>query len=112
MVSLIMVEAPASTKRSLSSPTAGLEAMPEVASEPPHSMPMSSSEMSQGTRCCLEAAAAISRAARTAFSMVFKVPPSSWIPKEATGLSVRAWIFSLSSLWGTVSQPRPMITTP
>ena len=58
-------------------PLAGLEAMPEVASEPPHSMPIKSSEIGKSSFCCMPAAAAISRAARTAFSMVLSVPPSS-----------------------------------
>ena len=40
-----------STSRSLISPTAGLAAMPEVASEPPHSMPTKSSEMSHSSFC-------------------------------------------------------------
>ena len=77
-----------STSRSLSSPTAGLLAMPEVASEPPHSIPSSSSDMSHNSFGCMAASAAMSRAARTAFSMVFSVPPSSWMPKDTTGLLV------------------------
>ena len=52
------------------------------------------------------------RAARTAFSIVLSVPPSSWMPNEATGLLVIFWIFSRSAACGTVSQPRPMMTTP
>ena len=62
--------------------------------------------------CCMAAWAAMSLAARTAFSMVFKVPPSSWMPKDTTGLLVMDWIFFRSSMWGTVSHPRPMMTTP
>ena len=60
----------------------------------------------------MPASAAISLAARTAFSIVLSVPPSSWIPKDTTGLEVCAWIFSLSCLWPTVSQPSPMMTMP
>ena len=40
------------------------------------------------------------------------VPPSSWMPNETTGLLVIFWIFSRSAACGTVSQPRPMMTTP
>ena len=96
MDSLIMEVAPMSTRMSLSSPTAGLLAMPEVASEPPHSIPRKKSDTSNSSFCCIAASAAISLAARTAFSMVFSVPPSSWMPKDTTGLLVIAWIFSLS----------------
>ena len=104
--SLMIVDAPRSTKRSLNSPTAGLEAIPDVASDPPHSIPISSSFLTR------PACAASSLAALVAFSMVFKVPPSSWIPKDTTGLSVIFWIFSLNCLCPPVSHPRPMITTP
>ena len=112
MDSLIIAEAPMSTRMSLSSPTAGLQAMPDVASEPPHSMPSRSSDAGKSSFCCMPACCAMSRAARTAFSMVLSVPPSSWMPNETTGLLVIFWIFSRSAACGTVSQPRPMMTTP
>ena len=108
----MIVDAPRSTKRSLNSPTAGLEAIPDVASDPPHSIPISSSEISHHSFLTRPACAASSLAALVAFSMVFKVPPSSWIPKDTTGLSVIFWIFSLNCLCPTVSHPSPMITTP
>jgi len=50
LVSARMTCAPRETIRSLKAPMAGLAAMPEVASEPPHSRPMVSAVTGHGTR--------------------------------------------------------------
>ena len=70
------------------------------------------SEASHSTFCCLLASSTILRAASTASAAVLIVPPSSWIPKETTGLSDNLRILSANSLWPTVSQPSPMTTAP
>ena len=77
IVSLIIEDAPKSTKRSLTMPITGLDANPEVASDPPHSMPIIRLAMSQGCRVCIEASCANRRTTRVGFSMVLTVPCSS-----------------------------------
>ena len=53
---------PSLTIRSLSCPIRGLEARPLVGSEPPHSVPMISSDMGNSSLCSKDASSTISLA--------------------------------------------------
>ena len=81
VVSLIMLVPPRSTNLSLAFPTAGFDPSPEVVSEPPHSMPSISSDMSNSSLLQRDASCTIPCAISTALLIVLTVPPSFWMTR-------------------------------
>ena len=86
VVSERMVVPPASTTRSETTPTVGLEAIPEVASEPPHSVPTIRAETGVSTRCCTARRAASCWPSSTPRAMARTEPPAPSSAKPSTGL--------------------------
>ena len=103
---------PAAIILSLIMPMTGFETSPLVASEPPHSMPSMSSEISHSSRRHMEASMTMRRAIFFALAAVSMVPPSSWMSRPSMGLSVRARSSFIKPSMRFISQPRPMATTP
>ena len=86
-----------------------LLAMPEVVSEAPHLMAMTTLEMSTGTRCWPEICCTSRWAASMPAWMAREVPPSSWMRMISTGLP-EARISSTIRSWSVPSQPRLTIS--
>ena len=83
-----MTVPPESTSRSENRPTAGLEARPDVASEPPHSTPTLRSASGHGARSISDAARTIRAAMRTPSMVIASAPPLSCNPRTSTGFPV------------------------
>ncbi len=96
---------------SAATPTAGFAASPDVASDPPHSTARVSSETGKGSRFSSATSWAIPCSILTPFSVVLRVPPSSWMTRVSTGFPL-GLIPSASISAVRVSQPSPTMRTP
>ena len=67
------------TSRSEATPSAGLAVIPEYPSDPPHCMPITSSDTGIGSRRAASALAAISSSISTPLATVARVPPVCWM---------------------------------
>ena len=96
-VSSKMQAASFSTSQSKQRPTAGFAVMPLVPSEPPQTVPTTSSFSAIGTGvCCASSARIFFTISRPAFS-VRVVPPDCWITSRSTGRPLAAIVRRSSS---------------
>ena len=103
-VSLKQAVPSSATRRSQAFPTAGLAAMPLVASLPPHSTPKTSSDASASSRRLSPTSSARSVTIDPPSRSAARVPPAARIESVATGLPVSA-IRSASAPASTSSVP-------
>lgn len=87
-VSSKMQAAPAATSLSKAMPAAGLPVMPDVPSDPPHTVPTISSDTAIGTVGSAAKAATCSATQTRPAAMVDRVPPEFWITRTLTGRPV------------------------
>ncbi len=84
-VSSKMHAAPCGIRRSNARPIAGFAVMPLVPSEPPQTVPTTSSVTAIGTGSCVARSPSASSTQAAPRAMVLRVPPLSWITSVATG---------------------------
>ncbi len=102
---------PWATSQSETSPMRGLDPRPLVVSEPPQLVPRTSSEMSQGSRRSEAARSASLPAMRVPSSTARMEPPTCWITRVSTGLSVRSRMASTTRSFWHPSHPRDTAST-
>ncbi|MPN37398.1 hypothetical protein SDC9_184915 [bioreactor metagenome] len=96
---------PSATRRSDAMPRAGFGISPDVVSELPHFIPITSAPAGQGVRAAFDASSTLRCASSAPFAIVCAAPPHSWIVRSSTRFPV-ARIPSTTAARSVLSQPR------